>query len=413
MSFEGNIESLRKGSKPAGFMEKSRQIRVSRDLIRRLDNRITPYFQFNLPRVMKNIAAVETEVRPDRLFYAVKCNSLPRVLHTVAAAGCGFEINNKSEWMHLDRQGLSHAPMINSSPISSAGDVRFLHARGVRMFCVDSRAQVDNLAVNAPGASVYVRLYHGNTGSRFKLNRLGTALEAALDLIAYAGEMGIRPVGVTFHVGSQCKDPGNWQQAIKTAARVFEAYPFLKVLNLGGGFPVSYGEPVPALASLGVVIRESLDRYFTRRPEIWVEPGRFIVGDAAFTCASVIQIREAEPVSRVVVDMSVFSGFMEILEISDGFHYSVTGDSGMAGDFVRYDIGGPTCAGTDRICKDVLLPKLTVNYAFPHLSSRLYFANTGAYTLDYIARHQQAGFNGAPIPKIYYSGEGEYHEMAI
>ncbi|HCY83755.1 MAG TPA: hypothetical protein DHV36_01320 [Desulfobacteraceae bacterium] len=413
MKFKGTIKDVQHGDMRIGLPKKAQQIRVSRDLIRRLDHRITPYFQFNLHRITKNIAAVESEVRPDRLFYAVKCNSLPRVLHTVYATGCGFEINNKAEWMHLDRQGLSHAPMINSSPITSAGDIRFLYAKGVRTFCFDSRAQVDNLAVNAPGASAYVRLYHGNTGSRFKLNRLGVDLESALDLIGYAGTRGLKPLGVTFHVGSQCKTPESFRQAIKVAARVFDVFPSLKVLNLGGGFPVAYGQPVPVLSSLGGVIRESLERYFTRRPEVWAEPGRFIVGDAAFTCASVIQVREAAPVSRAVIDMSVFSGFMEILEISDGFHYAVTGDSGRSGDFVRYDIGGPTCAGTDRICADVLLPRLAVNYAKPHLSSRLYFANTGAYTLDYIARHQQAGFNGARIPNIYYAGEGEYHEMAV
>ncbi len=395
------------------FLGKRGSLTISRNLFRGIDHRLTPYFQFSLPKIRENIKALASMIQPDSLFYAVKCNSLTRILRTVDSAGCGFEINNKNEWKILDRLGLSNRSLINSSPISSAGDVRFLHARGVQTFCFDSREQVDNLCINAPGVDAYVRLYHGNTGSRFKLNRFGADFAMAMDLIAYAQKKGLNPVGVTFHVGSQCCDAGSWEEAIKKASRLFIAFPFLRILNIGGGFPVMYLKKIPSLKQLGETIHDSLDKYFQRRPEIYVEPGRFIVGDAAFTCASVIQVREEKPVSRAVIDMSVFSGFMEILEISDGFHYPISGEARASGELVRYHLGGPSCAGTDMICRDIMLPRLHVDYRYPHLSSRIYFANTGAYTLDYIARHQKTGFNGSRIPKIFFSGEEENHGMAI
>lgn len=386
---------------------------LSRKLKRKLDNLTTPYFQFDLTQINRNIAAVKSLIQPDEMFYAVKCNSLDRILKTIGSSECGFEINNKNEWLILDRIGLSQNPLINSSPISSADDVRFLYAKGIRMFCFDSKEQVDSLSVNAPGADVYVRLFHGNRGCRFKLNRLGADFPEAMSLFPYARKKGLNPVGVTFHVGSQCCDPESWESAIRQSALLFEAFPCLKILNLGGGFPVRYQQQIPSLNEIGTTIRESLRRYFKIKPEIYVEPGRFLVGDAAFTCTSVLQVREDFPISRAVVDMSVFSGFMEILEIKDGFHYRVSGESVMQEAFRRYQLGGPTCAGTDILCNDILLPRLYVNFKEPHLSSRIYLANTGAYTLDYIAWHQTSGFNGSRIPRVYFTGEEGSYEMAV
>ncbi|MCG8615855.1 MAG: hypothetical protein MI802_06530 [Desulfobacterales bacterium] len=371
-----------------------------------LDWRTTPYFQFDLSKIRENINTLREIVRPDLLFYAVKCNSLPEVLTTIGETGCGFEINNQNEWLILNRLGLARHPIVNSSPISSAQDVGFLFAMGIKRFCFDSAEQIENLRLNAPGAEVYVRLCQSSDGSRFKLDRLGADFDTAVALIALAAKKGLRPVGVTFHVGSQCCDPGNWDTAIKEAAELFRAYPFLQFLNLGGGLPVPYQTPAPDIIALGKTIKAGLDRYFDHRPEIYMEPGRFIVGDAAYTCASVIQVREEKPVSRAVLDMSVFAGFMEILEISDGFHYALrTNAPGREREMIRYDLGGPTCAGTDIICRNIELPRLRVDYQNPRLSSRVYFANTGAYTLDYIARDKDTGFNGARIPKIYFTGE--------
>lgn len=395
------------------FAKNVQSLTLSRTLMRKIDERTTPYFQFDLTKINKNIGAVKSLVQPDEMFYAVKCNSLEKVLETVGNAGCGFEINNKNEWLLLERLGLSELPMINSSPISSAEDVRFLYAKGVRMFCFDSKEQVDNLSANAPGADVYVRLFHGNRECRFKLNRLGADFPLAMELVTYARKKKLNPVGVTFHVGSQCRDSESWESAIRQSALLFEAFPCLKILNLGGGFPVRYHQYIPSLNEIGATIQESLDKYFKRRPKIYVEPGRFLVGDSAFTCTSVLQVREGSPISRAVVDMSVFSGFMEILEIKDGFHYRVSGEAVTREGFRRYQLGGPTCAGTDVICNDILLPELYVDFKSPHLSSRIYFANTGAYTLDYIAWDQRSGFNGSRIPRVYFTGEEGDYGMAV
>jgi diaminopimelate decarboxylase len=139
-----------------------------------------------------------------------------------------------------------------------------------------------------------------------------------------------------------------------------------------------------------------------------VEPGRFLVGDTAFAAASVIHVENSAKKLRAIIDLSLFSGLIEILEEGEGFEYPIETDA--TGPEHIYQICGPTCAGTDIIVREILLPELRVDYASPEKRSRLYLLNTVAYTLEYIGLRQQAGFNGSANPKVYYIDGGRLVE---
>jgi ornithine decarboxylase len=365
----------------------------------------TPFFLFDLDRVAAKLTMLWEALSPDQVYYAVKCNSLPPILSTLTAAGCGFEANNIEELEKVLATGVTPERIINSSPIASARDVRRMYAAGVRIFAFDSGDQVDNLKHNAPDARCSLRIYTTNEGSAFDLSkRLGVHVEDAPDLLNYAGKSGLSLRGLTFHVGSQCTSLSNWREALLACGDLFRSYPDLSTLNIGGGFPVCYNGAVPSIAEIGAEIRAVIAEAFDPPPEIHVEPGRFIVGDAALTCAAVTQTDERSPRSRAIVDLSVFAGLIEIIESGDGFRYPVETDA--QGEPVTYQIGGASCAGTDILVKEVCLPRLRADHRDERNSSRIYFLNTGAYTLDYIAVGQKAGFNGSRLPGVYYLKEG-------
>lgn len=190
------------------------------------------------------------------------------------------------------------------------------------------------------------------------------------------------------------------RSALSACGDLFRSYPDLRTLNIGGGFPVCYNGAVPSIAEIGTEIRAVIAEAFDPPPEIHVEPGRFIVGDAALTCATVTQTDERSPRSRAVVDLSVFAGLIEIIESGNGFHYPVETDA--QGEPVPYQIGGASCAGTDILAQEARLQRLRVDHRDERNSSRLCFLNTGAYTLDYVAVGQKAGFNGSRMPGVYY-----------
>ena len=77
---------------------------------------------------------------------------------------------------------------------------------------------------------------------------------------------GLTPVGVSFHVGSQQRDPEQWDCALAEAAGLFRRLEadgiYLTLVNLGGGFPTKYRRDVPTAAAYGFAIREALARHF-------------------------------------------------------------------------------------------------------------------------------------------------------
>jgi len=376
------------------------------NIVNRMAEFDTPFFLFDLDKIVSNIHQLYDSINPDQIFFALKSNSLPPVLETISRHGCGFEANNVSELEKAIAAGTHPSNIINSSPVVAASDVRKMYASGVDCFTFDSKDQVQNLRINAPDAKTVMRLASTNEGSRFNLSKnLGIEPKSSAELLRYAEANGLKIHGLTFHVGSQCPSPSNWRAGIAQCAELFKQFPDLKMINIGGGFPVRYNGSIPDIASITRVINQSIDNSFEIKPILYIEPGRFIVGDCAIACGTVTNVHHQNPISRATVDLSVFGGLIEIIEIGDGFQYPIS-KSGI-GEIRPYRIIGATCAGTDVIAEEIQLPRLKVDHQMPINSSRIYLLNTGAYTLDYVIAAGMYGFNGLTIPRVYFLKNGE------
>jgi len=386
---------------------------LSDDLRRRLAKLPTPFFLFDLDRIAFKLDLFRNSLQPEQLYYAVKCNSLPAVLATLAGKGCGFEANNRAELEKVLALGVSADRVINSSPIASAADVQAMYAKGVRHFVFDTRNQVENLKINAPECRAFLRIYTSNEGSRFDLSkRFGVRMEDAPCLLTHAYEMGLKVLGLTFHVGSQCSSPDNWCTGLRDCGKLFRRFPDLRIVNLGGGYPVNYDGAVPSIGSITQVIQDACKAYFESPPTLIAEPGRYLTADCALTGVSVIQVEEQEPVSRAVVDLSAYCSLFEIIESGGAIRYPAMTDA-RGEKMVSYRIGGFTCAGTDVLAEEMTLPRLRVDHRHLESSSRIYFACTGAYTLDFFDMRKKTGFNGASIPSVYYLKDEQLYEVDV
>jgi len=369
----------------------------------------TPFFLFDLDKIVANIHRLKGSLNPNKIFFALKSNSLTPVLKTISIHGCGFEANNVPELEKAFSARAHSSNIINSSPIVAAADIRKMYARGVDCFTFDSKDQVQNIKINAPGAKTVMRLSSTNEGSRFNLSKnMGIDQNASADLLRYAKANHLRLHGITFNVGSQCHTPFNWRAGIEQCAELFRQFPDLEMLNIGGGFPVRYNGSIPDITYISQVINDSINKSFEKRPILYIEPGRFIVGDCAIACASVINVHHQKSISRAAVDLSVFGGLIEIIEIGDGFQYPI--ETAGNGEKQLYRIIGATCAGTDVIVENILLPRLKVDLRNPKNSSRIYLLNTGAYSLEYVMTAGTNGFNGLTIPRVHYIKDGEIVE---
>ncbi len=210
--------------------------------------------------------------------------------------------------------------------------------------------------------------------------------------------MGLDPYGVSFHVGSQQTKIDQWNSAIGRAARMFsllaETDINLKMVNIGGGFPAHYRGDVPGVERYCNAVMAAITRHFGNDlPEIIVEPGRSIVGDAGVIESEVVLISEkdlGDSKRWVYLDIGKFNGLAETIDESIKYRIETPADGGPASAVI---IAGPTCDSAD-----ILYEK--TEYKLPlglKVGDKVRIMATGAYTSTYAS----VGFNGFAPLKTY------------
>ena len=334
------------------------------------------------------------------LFYAVKANPAREILVRLANLGAGFDVASFNEIELCLEAGISGDRIIFGNTIKHARDIARAFELDIGPFAFDSRGELLKIAREAPGSEVFCRVFMDGAGAQWPLSRkFGCSPDKATELLQAASDLGLVPVGVSFHVGSQQIDPSRWEVGISLAAQIFDRLGshgiHLKLLNIGGGFPARYREPVKDISEYGRVISEALKRQFgERRPRIIAEPGRSLTGDAGYILSEVILVANTsrEDGRRwVFLDIGKFGGLPETYQEAICYRITTTHDGGPDGPVV---IAGPTC---DEV--DILYD--TANYRLPLAlaeGDRLTIHGTGAYTVTYAS----VGFNGFSPPTEYY-----------
>jgi len=324
-------------------------------------------------------------VRPH---YAVKANPDRRVLKALAQEGVGFEIASIDELDLLVSLGVSAAEVFYSNPVKSRDAIAYAAGKGVEWFVVDSVDESRRVFEVKPDAKQYLRIATPNIGSDWPLSgKFGAGVADTREIIAAAAKMGADLAGVTFHVGSQCRNPANWRVGIEKARAVFDA--MLKaglkprLLDIGGGFPVRHVKPIPSIEVIGEVVNEAL-KAFPEEVRVIAEPGRYMVSDAGYFVCRVLGTAMRAGKRWMHWDAGVFGG---VIETTEGLKYRIRTDR--SGHDIPWNVGGPTCDSVDVVLRDEPLPSDLQEGDF------IYLRNAGAYTTAYASR-----FNGFPLPEV-------------
>ena len=331
-----------------------------------------------------------------RILYAVKANPHPEVLKRLATLGSDFEISSLGELRLLRGLGVPGNRIISSNPVKSQDFIAEAHSAGVVHFAFDSTDEVDKIASVAPGAELSVRLTVPNAGSDWPLDRkFGVEKDDAASLLAYAGEKGLTPSGVTFHVGSQCRALGSWAHAMGEARELWDMCLArgirLDVINVGGGVPVAHdSREVPSIASVGEAVLQARDALFPPAVRLWVEPGRAVVGRAGTILCSVIGAAQRDGSRWVTLDAGIFHGLTEAL---GGINYRFVAE--VEGPLRPSTLAGPSCDSLDVIAENVMLPPV-------QRGDTIMIPASGAYTTAYASN-----FNGFPAPETIIINGGE------
>lgn len=362
----------------------------------------TPFLICDLDAIRERYRQLTTLLPEVDCYYAMKCNSAPEVVEALATAGSRFEVASFGELDMLRLHGVDPAEVIYSNTVKPHGHIAAAHEAGVWRFAFDSEGELYKLAEHAPGSSVYVRLRVDDSTSIFPLSRkFGAEAHEARALLLLAQSLGLTPYGVTFHVGSQCTSPSAWRQAIAAVGRLLTKLDAdgieLEMLNMGGGFPARYVEPVPSLEQIAETIRVALDELLPYVPSsLGAEPGRYLVAESAVMATTVLgrEVRAGE--NWLYVDVGAYHGLIETHQTVNSWRFplwSSRPDHAIA-QHEPFTVTGPTCDSLDTMFFGAALP------ATLDVDDRLYIGSTGAYTLGYAS-----SFNGFPPPTAIYVGD--------
>jgi ornithine decarboxylase len=360
----------------------------------------TPCLVLDVDRVESNFRALQRALPLARIYYAVKANPAAPVLRRLVKLASSFDAASYEEVAACLDAGAPPEAISFGNTIKKTSAIRRAHERGVSLFAFDCAEELAKLAKHAPGARVYCRILVTNEGADWPLSRkFGTTVEQARELMLRAADLGLDPYGLSFHVGSQQTTTRAYEVAIGKVAMLFtdltEAGVNLRMMNLGGGFPTRYRDDVPEIDQFGNAIMTAMTAHFGNAlPEMVIEPGRFIVGDAGVVSAEVVLVSRRDPndpVRWVYLDIGRFGGLAETE--GEAIKYSiVTAHDGTPAGPVA--IAGPTCDGADILYENS-------NYRLPlALTSgdRVELLATGAYVATYASQR----FNGfAPLAEHY------------
>ena len=350
----------------------------------------TPFLLIDKDKVREKASLIGRHIKKSRVFYAVKANPDIEILRYLNKLNMNFEIASEGELEILSSIGVKPSRIISSNPVKSLKFLRIAASYGVNSVSFDSAEEVDKLAEFIPHCNVYVRLSVPNEGSEWPLSKkFGVELDEAAHLLSYARDKGLNPVGVTFHVGSQCTNIYNWNIALDKAKTLWDLAKKkgirLKLLNIGGGYPIRYTKNVIGIEAIEKNVNSLIFERFPGDIEVHIEPGRAVVGDAGIFVTTVIGKAKREDEDWVYLDVGVFNGLMESV---GGIKYSYIVESHkQTRPRKQWTVAGPSCDSFDVIDKNVTLPE-------PQVGSLMLILSSGAYTVSYASE-----FNGFSIPR--------------
>jgi len=363
----------------------------------------TPCVVIDLDIIQENYETLRHYLPLADVYYAVKANPAAEVVKLLVGLGSSFDTASRPEIELCLAQGATPDSISFGNTIKKQRDIAWAYEQGVRLFAFDSEAELEKLAQSAPGARVYCRLLMLCEGAEWPLSRkFGCDAEMARDLLIKARDLGLDPYGISFHVGSQQTDLDQWDIAVGKTEMLFTelnaAGIELKMVNLGGGFPARYSSDVRSIDAYADAVMRAMTKHFGNNlPQMIIEPGRSMVGEAGVLQTEVVLVsrKSYEDDQRwVYLDVGKFGGLAETMDEAIKYRIVTPYDHEESLENAPVILAGPTCDSAD-----ILYEKS--NYRMPvklKVGDKVQILSTGAYTTSYSA----VNFNGFAPLKAYF-----------
>ncbi len=323
--------------------------------------------EFGSPLLILDCERVRVQYRKLRkalpgvdLHYALKPMPHPSVVNTIVAEGGFLDLATTGEVHLVERLGVAPERCIHTHPIKREQDIVNAIKFGVRTFVADNPDEVQKFARHTADAELLLRVSFRSPGAVCDLSRkFGCDPEDLLALARLAADLGVSVRGLSFHVGSQAMDSAKHVEALEACTKLMAAARREKLgtfdtLDIGGGFPIDYAQPVQDISRFCAPLRAALAK-LPKRVRVIAEPGRFIVGPSALGVSSVMGRARREGHWWYYLDDGLYGSYSGQLFDHARYPVETLRDSD---ERLPSVLAGPTCDSIDVIAENLMLPEL-------------------------------------------------------
>ncbi len=320
----------------------------------------SPLLIIDCQRVREQYRKLQKALPGVDLHYALKPLPHPAVVETIVELGGWLDLATTGETQLVTRLGIDPARCIHTHPIKRDIDIRNSLHMGVKIFVADNPDEVRKFEAYRGQCELLLRVSFRSPGAVCDLSRkFGCDPEDLLDLARLARKLGIEVRGLSFHVGSQAATPSKHVEAIEVCTRLMaqarrEKLGKFDTLDIGGGYPIEYGQKVVEIGRFCAPIRAALGK-LPARVRVIAEPGRYISGPAAIGVASVMGRAKREGHWWYYLDDGVYGSYSG--QMFDHAKYPVESLK-EGGEKFPSVLAGPTCDSIDVIAENLMLPAL-------------------------------------------------------
>lgn len=326
----------------------------------------TPCYVYSKAAIEANYRAHETALSQwsSRICYAVKANSNLAVLSLLAKLGAGFDIVSIGELERVIRASGDVKKVVFSGVAKRADEIRRALVLGIDCFNIESTAELQRLDAITKEmdiqANVSLRVNpdvdattHPYISTGLKENKFGVDINDALEIYLQIAKCShLNAVGVDCHIGSQLLDLSPFQSSFEKVFALVDQLADsgiqLRHIDIGGGLGIRYeaADQPPSMQQYAEVLAPFMQG---RDVEIFIEPGRSIVGDAGVLLTRVEHIKNTNDKNFALVDAAMNDLIRPSLYSA---WHDITAVEQTNGSTTSYDVVGPVCESGDFLGKD-------------------------------------------------------------
>jgi diaminopimelate decarboxylase len=364
----------------------------------------TPLYAYSESKIRSNLNklrdAVEKHYNKTRILYACKANTNLSILRILKSEGVEIDAVSPGEVYLALRAGFKPGEILFTGTSVSIDEMKYLIEEGVRMN-IDSISQMEKLLnIHVPD-SILLRVnpevgagHHEHVITAGPDVQFGVWESQALEAYRMAQAAGVLSFGIQMHIGSGIADVENYVKALKRlleiAKHAQDSFRInISVIDLGGGITVPYRpdeKQVDLDAFIGRLfgfIKEKLDEFELCTPEIWIEPGRYLVAESGMILTRVTTMKNSP--GKVFVGLD--AGFNTLIRPAMyGSYHHILNASAMNNEPQKYDIYGPLCESGDVFARDRYISRISEG-------DLLAIMNAGAYGFS-----MASNYNSRPRP---------------